>query len=56
MHIGRCPAGVELVLFEAPEGETSERVRYVIDQLLFIVTGALVSHRTDAKRDDQVLS
>jgi hypothetical protein len=44
------------LLFEAPKDETSERVRYVLDRLLLIVTGALVSHRTDAERDDQVLS
>ena len=29
------------ILFEAPKGETSEDVRQVLEELLFVVTGAL---------------
>ena len=41
------------LVFEAPKDETSERVRQALEGLLFVVTGALVSNRTEAEQDDQ---
>jgi hypothetical protein len=39
--------------FEAPKDVLPYTVRNLIEALLFIVTGALVSHRTDAEQDDK---
>jgi recombinational DNA repair protein RecR len=41
------------LIFESPKDETSERVRQAMEGLLFVVTGALVSNRTEAEQDDQ---
>ena len=42
------------VIFEASKDETSERaVRQALEGLLFLVTGALVSNRSEAEQDDQ---
>jgi hypothetical protein len=41
------------LVFEAPKDDTSERVRQALERLLFVVTGALVSNRTEAEQDDQ---
>jgi hypothetical protein len=40
------------ILFEAPKGETSEDVRQVLEELLFVVTGALVSNRTEGEQEE----
>ena len=39
------------LVFEAPKDETSERVRQALEGLLFVVTGALVSNRTEAEAE-----
>ncbi|MGC1413584.1 MAG: hypothetical protein WA864_32095 [Acetobacteraceae bacterium] len=40
------------IVFEAPN-TVSDGVRQLLQELLFIVTGALVSNRTEAEQDDQ---
>lgn len=42
------------LLFEAPNSNADpDAVRGVIEKLLFVVTGALVSNRSEAEQDDQ---
>ena len=39
------------LVFEAPKDKTSERVRQALEGLLFVVTIALVSNRTEAEAE-----
>jgi hypothetical protein len=40
------------IVFEAPKKDTSEGVREALGGLLFIVTGALVSNRSEAEQEE----
>ena len=40
------------IVFDAPNA-VSDGVRQLLQELLFVVTGALVSNRTEAEQDDQ---
>ena len=40
-------------VYEAPKSAVSEGVRQTLEKLLFAVTGALVSDRTEAELEDQ---
>jgi hypothetical protein len=40
------------IVFEAPKKDMSEGVRHVLEGLLFIVTGALVSNRAEAEQEE----
>lgn len=41
------------LLFQAPKEAVPEGMRRALEELLFVVTGALVSNRTEAEQDDQ---
>jgi hypothetical protein len=41
------------VVFGAPKSELSDSLRHMMEEVLFLVTGALVSERTDAEQDDE---
>ena len=41
------------LLFDAPKDGMSDNVRQMLRELLLVVTGALVSNRTEAEQEDQ---
>jgi hypothetical protein len=43
---------VSAIIFEAPKNAMSEGVRQTLEQVLYVVTGALVSNRAEAEQDE----
>lgn len=42
---------VSAMIFEAPKDAMSEGIRQTLEQVLYVVTGALVSNRAEAEQD-----
>ena len=42
------------LLFDAPKGTVSDAVRHTLEDLFFVVTGALVSNRSEGEQEEHL--